>query len=144
MCVTYQQLKKMNRKSDLDYILFYILEQQQIRNTNLLILLLRKKQMLIRNRNKLHKINLIAPIESGWHLLYNSGVLESGKEGFINITSLDRKSFDQLLIFFSKYYINKSGVGKKGRPKTLHYKSTVLGVLLSFYTGKKKFFKNNY
>ncbi|KAJ3242382.1 hypothetical protein HDU77_010777, partial [Chytriomyces hyalinus] len=68
---------------------------------------------------------------SSWHNLYHG----DHEGSFISATSLDRASFKVLLKEFRKHYVIRSGPGKKGRPPTMTYKSTILGLLLVFYTG---------
>jgi hypothetical protein len=96
----------------------------------LLLLLLAKKKDTIRTRNYVTNDCICNPNESAWIQLYRNGI----DENFINLTSLDRASFNQLLKKFAKYYKIKSGVGKKGRPRKLVMLHQVLGLILQFYS----------
>jgi hypothetical protein len=108
-------------------------EEEEARQYHLA--LLQRKRLSIRTRNKLRCINLNNPEESTWHTLYTSGLTDAGREGFVNVTGFDRPSFDDLLVHFDRFYQVDSGPGKRGRPRKLMDKSTVLGLILSFYIG---------
>ncbi|KAJ3386503.1 hypothetical protein HDU80_000379 [Chytriomyces hyalinus] len=69
--------------------------------------------------------------QSSWHNLYH----DNHDGSFISATSLNRESFEVLLEEFSKHYVVRSGPGKKGQPRKMTEKSTVLGLLFVFYTG---------
>ena len=107
-------------------------EEEEARQYHLA--LLHWKRLTIRTRNKLRCINLNNPEESTWHTLYASGLTESGRERIVNVT------VPSLMIFTSSTSRHYSGLfrtGKRGRPypRKLIDKSTVLGLILSFYVG---------
>jgi hypothetical protein len=112
-----------------------LIEEEEEEDRQYYLALIRRKRLTIRTRNKLRCINLDIPEESAWHTLYSSGLTEAGREGFVNVTGYDRQSFDDLLAHFDTFYTVDSGPGKRGRPRKLVDKSTVLGLILSFYIG---------
>jgi hypothetical protein len=112
-----------------------LIEEEEEEHQQYLIALMQRKRLSIRTRNKLRCVNLNNPEESTWHTLYTSGLTEAGREGFVNVTGFDRQSFDNLLGHFDTFYRVDSGPGKRGRPRKLIDKSTVLGLILSFYIG---------
>lgn len=104
--------------------------QSRKRLKALLTLLLVKRKIQTRTRNYLTSYCLVQPHQSEWQVLYKHG----SDESLINAISLSRASFEHLLVAFSRYYITKSSVGKRGRLSKFMDKSTVLGLLLTFYT----------
>jgi hypothetical protein len=119
----------------LRFMFAQLIEEEEEEARQYLLALLHRKRLTIRTRNKLRCINLNNPEDATWHTLYASGLKEAGVEGFINVTGLDRPAFDDLLVHFATFYRVKSGPGKRGRPRKLIDKSTVLGLILSFYIG---------
>ena len=92
--------------------------------------------MQIRTRNFIKSRSLLRDAtESPWYCLYHNRCRES----FIATTSLDPDSFDHLLKYFSRFYVVKSGVGKRGRPPRLPHKHAALGMLLTFYCSPSEY-----
>ncbi|KAJ3060415.1 hypothetical protein HDU98_003607, partial [Podochytrium sp. JEL0797] len=85
----------------------------------------------IRTRNYLICGSLGETDDCAWQRLYHG----PDEGSFIASTSLSRAAFQQLLEEFSKHYVVKSGHRKRGRPPKATYKSTVLGLILCYYTG---------
>ena len=79
-------------------------------------------RLVLRQHNYLTTEALINPSESAWHTLYAS----RSEGSFISTVSLDPESFDALLEHFDRYYIVKSGPGKRGRPPKLQSKHSVM------------------
>ena len=84
----------------------------------------------LRERNVVTCAGIITPDQSPWHVMYAKR--DSGT--FVTTISLDPDTFDNLATQFAKYYIVRSGFGKRGRPPKLASKRTVLALLLHFYT----------
>ncbi|TPX78709.1 hypothetical protein CcCBS67573_g00088 [Chytriomyces confervae] len=106
------------------------IQREQQRKLQILLALCRISAS-IRTRNRLVRRSLGDANQSSWHNLYH----DDHDGSFICATSLNRESFEVLLEEFSKHYVVRSGPGKKGRPRKMTEKSTVLGLLLVFYTG---------
>ncbi|KAJ3076308.1 hypothetical protein HDU98_004292, partial [Podochytrium sp. JEL0797] len=85
----------------------------------------------LRARNCLVSAALGDPNNGSWQAIYRS----NHEGSFITATSLTQRAFEDLLAEFSKHYEVKSGPGRRGRPPKASHKSTVLGLLLCFYTG---------
>jgi hypothetical protein len=96
------------------------------------ILLLLRLKVMVRERNYVTNVCLSCPHKSAWMKVYEEGI----DQNFINLTSLNRKAFDELLILFAPHYdaIGKWKPGGSGRPRKLIEPHSVLGMLLSFYT----------
>jgi hypothetical protein len=86
---------------------------------------------MIRSRNTINKTALDTPLNSVWY----SQIKNADDSSLLNLIGFTRTTFQKILREFSKYYIVKSGVGKKGRPTTFADKGAVLSMLLHFYTG---------
>jgi hypothetical protein len=110
-----------------------VVKSAQVRIQKLKVLyalLLKRKFLQIRFRSYLTSQGLQHPDLSSWHDLYANG----SDINLLNTISLTRAAFEDLLASFSLYYSVNSGPGKSGRPRKLKLKSTVLGLLLQFYT----------
>ncbi|KAI9344685.1 hypothetical protein BDR26DRAFT_893845 [Obelidium mucronatum] len=107
-----------------------IKEHQRRRLKKKIACLLRIK-LSSRTRNYLITASLGNSNNCAWQRLYHG----PDEGSFIASTSLTRSAFQVLLGEFNKCYVVKSGGGKRGRPPKATYKSTVLGLLLCFYTG---------
>jgi hypothetical protein len=92
--------------------------------------LLLRARMLVRERNVLNCASLINPIQSPWHVLYNS----RDRGSYISTVWVHPEAFELLLQVFSQYYTVRSGIGKRGRPPKFMFKHAVLGCLLHSYT----------
>lgn len=86
--------------------------------------------MSVRFRSYLTTNCLLNPAQSSWHHLYAHG----SDINLMNVISLDRAAFEKLLETFELHYHVRSGLGKSGRPAKMIKKSTVLALLLQFYT----------
>ena len=94
-----------------------------------LFLLIRRK-LAIRTRSYL-TISCLGNINHiPWRDFYRHGT----DINLVNVISLTRASFEKLLTTFKRHYKTKSGKGRSGRPHRIVKKSTVLALLLQFYT----------
>ena len=89
----------------------------------------------IRTRNYLQVNDLQHPDDSAWHHLYKNG----SDSALVNMISLDKGAFNSLLARFELHYEVLSGPGRRGRPRKLESKSTVLGLILSYYTSTMEY-----
>jgi hypothetical protein len=87
---------------------------------------------MIRERNYVTNQCLRKPCNSAWQKVY----CEGNDQNFVNITSLDKKSFHQLLVLFAPIFEAEGRwkPGGPGRPRKLVESHAVLGMLLAFYT----------
>ncbi|ORY34188.1 hypothetical protein BCR33DRAFT_511598 [Rhizoclosmatium globosum] len=119
-------------------VLFHLLKQRHLaqerrhnrQQKRQLAMMLRIK-LSIRTRHFIKTTSLGNANASAWQHLYHG----PDEGSFVVSTSLTRAAFQTLLAEFSKHYNVKSGPGKAGRPPKATYKSTILGLLLCFYTG---------
>jgi hypothetical protein len=97
-------------------------------------LLLLRARLAIKTRNYVTSKCLPRVDQSAWQILWENGT----DEEFINLTSLDRASFNYLLEKFKRHFnINKpSCTGRRGRPSKVTHHHQALGCLLEFYTGQ--------
>jgi len=93
------------------------------------LILYYRLKMVIRERNFLHSNALLPTVTlSPWYILYNNG----SDSDFINITTLTRAGFQNLLTEFNKNYIVKAKPGRPGRPPRVKDNHCVLAILLHF------------
>uniref|UniRef100_H3H7Z6 DDE Tnp4 domain-containing protein n=1 Tax=Phytophthora ramorum TaxID=164328 RepID=H3H7Z6_PHYRM len=90
-------------------------------------------RIAMRSRHYLTADCLDTPCDSAWMLLY----LYGSDKNFLNVTSLTRAAFHQLLARFAGFYAIRPA-RSRGRPPKLRYLHQVLGLLLCFYTGSTK------
>jgi hypothetical protein len=93
-------------------------------------LLMQRRILQLRSRSYVTASGLLKPIGSPWCKLYEF----DDDTHFINLTSLDRTSFQKLLDVFKRYYDFSWRSKNVGRPGTLKTKHEVLGLILMFYT----------
>ena len=111
-------------------LLHQALHERRRRFVLKVMLMLRMRQML-RERNRIRSISILDDqIECAWYTMYASRDVPS----FIAAVSIPPNDFDKLLGVFSKHYIVKSGVGRRGRPSRVIHKHCVLAMVLHFYT----------
>ena len=91
---------------------------------------------IIRERNRLTAASLM-PVVAGtpWYHMYRY----ANDPSLINVISLPRIAFEDLLKEFSKHYIVKSGTSKGGRPPRVKDKHAILSILLHYYTGTMEY-----
>ena len=88
-------------------------------------------RMMLRERNKVHSVSLMKDQEdSSWYVTYSARHTPS----FVATVSIPPDDFDELLVYFSREYIVKSGPGRPGRPPRVVQKHAVLAMLLHFYS----------
>ena len=88
---------------------------------------------MLRLRNYVTSNCLLKPSESSWYHFYRSATDQS----FIAVTSLDRSSFNHLLMRFGPVYDNlfvSWKIGQAGRVPKLTDKHAILGLLLVHYS----------
>jgi hypothetical protein len=87
---------------------------------------------VIRERNYLIAASLM-PAVSGtpWYHIYSY----ANDPSLINVISLPRFAFEDLLKEFSKHYVVNSGTIRGGRPPRVKDKHAILSIILHYYTG---------
>jgi hypothetical protein len=101
------------------------------RDQKLFQAILLRMRSLLRVRNVVSSTSLPVDQENSvWYTIYANR--DAGT--FINVVSIPPCSFDRLLSVFDRYYVVKSGPGKRGRPCRIVFKHAVLALLLHFYT----------
>jgi len=95
-------------------------------------LLLLRVKLMVRERNYVTCACLRKPHAGSWNYLYRNG----SNKNFINVTSLTKVAFHQLLTLFAPLYedAGKWRPGGCGRPRKLIESHAVLGLLLAFYS----------
>ena len=84
---------------------------------------------ILRERNFLNAASLMPVVtESAWYHMY----AYANDPSLINVISLPRLAFEDLLKEFSKHYVVKSGTKKGGRPPRVKDKHAILSILLQF------------
>ena len=97
----------------------------------IVFLVLLRLRMLVRERNDLSSVALLANQSMcPWYHTYHS----RHEGSCVVLVSLPPGPFDYLLSRFSRHYIVHTGAGRRGRPPRVHAKLCVLAMLLSFYT----------
>ena len=93
-------------------------------------LLMQRRILQLRSRSYVTTSGLLKPTGSPWCQLYEYG----DDMHFINLTSLDRTSFQKLLDVFKRFYDFSWRSKNVGRPGALKTKHEVLGLILMLYT----------
>jgi hypothetical protein len=119
---------KIMTKGNVLLLMMSVRKRQKERHLKKLKLI--RAKLSIRTRNYVTRQCLPPPNTIPWLKLYQDG----SDENLINVISLSRAAFEVLLTAFSRHYIMSSGPGRSGRPRAIPLKSTVLGMLLQFYT----------
>ena len=96
------------------------------------VLILLRVRLMMRERNYITVACLHDPHEASWQNTYRKG----NDRNFVSMTSLSRKSFDDLLLLFSPIYEERRRwkYGGKGRPPKMMYPHEALGLILTWYT----------
>jgi ribosome modulation factor len=104
---------------------------KRLKHDNLIkALRLYRARMSIKTRNKVHAQALPTPQRASWWDTWRHG----DDESMIALTSLDRKSFMDLLCEFSKNYIRH----RRGRSQKLIWNHQVLALLLVLLYGEHR------
>ena len=91
---------------------------------------------ILREHNFLNAASLMPVVtESAWYHMY----AYANDPSLINVISLPRLAFEDLLKEFSKHYVVKSGTKKGGRPPRVKDKHAILSILLHYYTGTMEY-----
>lgn len=91
-------------------------------------LLLLRLKLQIRTRNAVTNECLATPYESSWMRVYTRGT----NENLIALTSLDRASFEHLLLSFKEqFHIHSCTL--RGRPSKFQFHHQALGLILVHY-----------
>ena len=121
-----QQAMRLSR-----FLLLHQALHERRRRFVLKVMLMILMRQMIRERNRIRSISLLDDqIECAWYTIYASRDMPS----FISAVSIPPNEFDELLGVFSKHYIVKSGVGRRGRPSCVIHKHCVPTMVLHFYT----------
>ena len=87
-------------------------------------------RMSLRERNYLSSEALFKSVEElPWYTMYAYG----NDQSIINVTSLNRQSFEYLWQALQAFDIIESGVGKSGRPHRIKNAHCVLALLFHYY-----------
>lgn len=93
--------------------------------------ILLRMRSLLRVRNVVSSTSLpVDQEQSVWYTIYSN----RDESTFIQVVSIPPSSFDRLLSAFDRFYVVKSGPGKRGRPCRIVFKHAVLALLLHYYT----------